>query len=258
MAPFSTIPPPETPLSMKFSTLTALRAGFLALALMCSSAQGSTIAWGSVFQDTLYDSHGNTLTGTYSFEVGTFGAFVPTMHNIALWEANWKVFDRAYDPTPLDPNDGDPNGWNVIDQFFVGSETHDTSGFSDSPDADPTDVFAENEKVYLWAYNSKAITYTSEWALVTDSNFAANLSNNWLIPDPADAAGSFTWQLEDADEAVIGGVNNVQYGGEFSATPPTFSLQTAVVPEPGSAFLLFAAFAAHFIRRTRRLTRQAH
>lgn len=243
---------------MKFSTLTALRAGFLALALMCSSAQGSTIAWGSVFQDTLFDSNGVALDGTYSFEVGTFGVFVPTIHNIALWEANWKVFDRAYDPTPLDPNDGDPNGWNVIDQFFVGTETHDTSGFSASPDANPTDVFAENEKVYLWAYNSKDIVSTSEWALVTDSNFASNLSDDWLIPDPADVGGSFNWQLEDADDALFGGVNGVQYEGVFAATPPSFSLQTAVVPEPGSALLLFAAFAAHFIRRTRRLTRLAH
>ena len=220
---------------MKFSTLTALRAGFLALVLMCSSAQGSTIFWGSQFQDDLYDSNGNALDGTYSFEIGTFGAFVPTIHNIALWATNWKVIDRAFDPTPLDPNDGDPEGWNVNDQFFVGTVGHDTSGFSDSPDANPTDVFAENEKVYLWAYNSKDIVPSSEWALLTDSDF--------------------DWQLADADDAVIGGVNDVQVAGEFNATPPTFSLQTAVVPEPGSAFLLFAAFAAHFVRRNRRLTR---
>ena len=71
------------------------------------------------------------------------------------------------------------------------------------------------------------------------------------MPDPANVAGSFDWQLADADDAVIGGVNDVHVAGEFNATPPTFSLQTAVVPEPGSAFLLFAAFAAHFVRRNR-------
>lgn len=243
---------------MKSPILTAFRTGFLALAWMGGSAWGSTIFWGSQFQDNLFDSNGQALDGTYSFEVGTFGAFVPTLANITQWAANWKVLDRAFDPTPLDPNDGDPEGWNVIDQFFVGTVGHDTSGFSNSPDANPTDVFAQNEKVYLWAYNSKTIAATSEWALVTDSNYASNSSNDWLVPDPADTSGSYDWQLADADDAVYGGVNGVQYAGGFNATPPTFSLQTAVVPEPGSAFLLISAFAAHFIRRTRRFNRLAH
>lgn len=240
---------------MNSSTFTAFRTGLLALAWMGGSAMGSTIFWGSQFQDNLFDSNGQALDGSYSFEVGTFGAFVPTLSNADQWAANWKVLDRAFDPTPLDPNDGDPEGWNVIDQFFVGTVGHDTSGFSDSPDANPTDVFAENEKVYLWVYNSKLIAPTSEWALVTDSTFVGNSSNDWLIPDPADTTGSYDWQLADADDALYGGVNGVQFAGQFAVTPPTFSLQTAVVPEPGSAFLLFAAFAAHFIRRTRRFAR---
>lgn len=240
---------------MKYFSLNALRTGFLVLAMMCTSAQSSTIFWGSQFQDDLYDSNGQPLNGSYSFEIGTFGAFVPTYQNISQWAANWKVIDRAFDPTPLDPNDGDPEGWNVIDQFFVGTVGHDTSGFSDSPDANPTDVFAENEKVYLWAYNSKDIVPSSEWALITDSNLVGNLSNAWLVPDPADTSGSYDWQLADADEAVIGGVNGVQGSGGFAVTPPSFSLQTAVVPEPGSALLIFAAAATHFIRRFRHLGR---
>jgi hypothetical protein len=223
---------------------------------MHGSVHASTIFWGSQFNDQLFDSNGAPLDGYYSFEIGTFGVFVPTYQNVDQWAANWKVIDRAYDPTPADPNDGDPEGWNVIDKFFVGTVGHDTLGHSDSLDANPADVFAENEQVYLWVYNSKDIVPSSEWALVTDSNPAGNLANNWLVPDPADTLGSYDWQLTDADEAVIGGVNGVQGDGGFSVTPGSFSIQTAVVPEPGSAFLVLLAYAAQFIRRTRRLTRR--
>ncbi|WP_395716487.1 PEP-CTERM sorting domain-containing protein [Prosthecobacter sp.] len=237
------------------SIFTAFRAGFLALVWMCGSASASTVFWYSAFNDLLYDSNGQPLDGTYSFEIGTFGSFLPTYQNVDLWEANWKVFDRTFDPTPLDPNDGDPEGWNVLDQFFTATVVHDTLGHSDSLDANPADVFALDEKVYLWAYNSKVIVPTSEWALVSDSDFLSNSSSPWLIPDPSDTLGSYDWQLADADAAIIGGVNGIQSDGGFGVIPPSFSLQTAVVPEPGSVFLLLAAAAAHVIRRARHLSR---
>ena len=230
----------------------------LALAWMCGTAGAGTIFWGSPFPGgtpLLVDSNGQPLDGSYSFEIGSFGAFVPTYQNVDQWVANWKVFDRAYDPTPADPFDGDPEGWNTEFGFFAGTVNHNVAGGSDSPDANPLDVFTQGEKVYLWAFNSKDIVPSSEWALVTDSNPVGNLSSDWLIPDPSDQVGSYDYQLDDADEAIIGGVNGVQGAGEFSVTPPSFSLQTAVVPEPGSAFLLFAAAAAHLTRRSRRLTR---
>ena len=69
--------------------------------------------------------------------------------------------------------------------------------------------------------------------------------------------GSFNWNLGDASNAVVGGANNVQGAGTYTATPVTFSLQTAVVPEPGSVLLILAAAAAHLARRARRLTRMS-
>lgn len=231
----------------------------LALAWMCGTAGASTLFWGSPFPGgtpLLVDSNGQPLDGSYSFEIGSFGAFVPTYQNVDQWVANWKVFDRAYDPTPADPFDGDPEGWNTEFGFFAGTVDHNAAGGSDSPDANPLDVFAQGEKIYLWAYNSKDIVPSSEWALVTDSNLVGNNGDAWIFPDPLDPPGtSYDLQLDDADEAVIGGVNGVQGPGEYSTTPPSFSLQTAVVPEPGSALLLFAAAAAHFIRRSRQLSR---
>lgn len=233
---------------MKSLTFTrSFGALLLALVLISVPARASTITWSSIFNDSLFNNNGQPLDDTFSFEVGSFGAFVPTIYNVDQWVANWKVFDAVFAP--------DVNGWNSVDQFFVGLATHDTAGHSDSPDANPTHVFAMGEQVYLWAYNSKVIAPTSEWALVTDLNAPSNPSWPWLIPDPADTASSFEWQLADADSAIWGGVNGIRGAGDFGATPALFSLQTAVVPEPGSVILLLAAAAAHVIRRARHSTR---
>ncbi len=111
--------------------------------------------------------------------------------------------------------------------------------------------------VYLWAFNSKVIVPGSEWALVTDGTTVGNVGDPWIIPDPADTMGSYNWSLSDASTSAIGGANGVQGPGGYSTTPPVFTLQTAVVPEPGSAFLLLAAAAAHLARRARRMTRMS-
>ncbi|MGV3659671.1 MAG: PEP-CTERM sorting domain-containing protein [Prosthecobacter sp.] len=226
-----------------------LAATALTMACLQGGALASTVFWGSEFNDLLFDSNANTLDTSFSFEIGTFGGFIPTYQNIDQWVANWKVFDRAFDP--------DANGWNALDQFFVGTVDHNTSGNSESPDANPLDVFVQGEKIYLWVYNSKALEDGSEWALVTDSVLAGNTASQWVIPDPLDPPGtSYELKLVDADDVVIGGVNGVQGEGGFNATPPGFSLQTAVVPEPGSGLLIFAAAAALLTRRaSRRISR---
>lgn len=226
------------------SHLSRLLCFALALA-WTQGSQASTVFWGSNFNDNLFDSTGTALDTTYSFEIGTFGSFTPTYQNVDQWASNWHVIDRAYDP--------DANGWNAAQQFFVGTVGFNTDGTSDSPDANPADVFAQNDVVYLWAYNSKSIVPSSEWSLVTDGTVVGNTGDPWVIPDPADTTSSFNWQLSDASDAVIGGVNGVQGPGTYSATPGVFSLQTAVVPEPGSVWLLLAAAAAHLTRRVRRL-----
>ena len=215
----------------------------LALVGMCTPARSSTISWGSDFSSfpipELLTSGGTPLDATYSFEIGSFGSFTPTLSNISDWQANWKVFDRSYDPTPADSGDGDPFGWNP-GMFFVGVETLNASGGSDSPDANPTDVFGVGEVAYLWAYNSKSIVPGSEWALVMDSN---NSPTSWQFAAPTDPDSA--WSLATADTAIIGSVN----------PSSVLALQTAPVPEPGSAFLLFVAAATHLIRRVRRLSR---
>jgi hypothetical protein len=239
-------PPPQPVLPMKPpSRINPLVAFFGVMAWLCCGASASTVFWGSVFNDTLFNSNGQPLDTSYSFEMGSFGAFTPTYQNVDQWAANWKVFDRAFAP--------DANGWNALYQFFTGTVNHDLGGHSDSSDANPADVFTQNEVAYLWVYNSKSIVPSSEWALVTDSS---NTANVWRFPNPADAAGSYNWDLALADQAVIGGVSSTQGPGTFGTDPGGFSLQTHAVPEPGSAFLLFCSAVACVVRRTRRETRR--
>lgn len=221
---------------------------WLALVVMLGGCQvqtvrGSTVSWGSSFNDLLFTSTGQPLDESFIFEVGTFATgFLPTLHNSNQWDANWKVLDRAVQPAS--------EGWNVPQQFFVGTVEHLPDGRSDSLAADPADVFLMGETVYLWVYNSKAIVPGSEWALVTDSDLLGNLANLWRIPDPGDPVGtSYDWQLLDADTVILGGVNGIQGAGDFSVDPGTFSLQTHVVPEPGSSLLVLLGFAGALLSR---------
>lgn len=231
----------KTPSIIRQTLLAVIAA---AICSMTFQARASTIFWGSEFNDLLFDSNGVALDTSYSFEIGSFGAFVPTYQNVDLWTANWKVFDRAFDP--------DANGWNAADQFFVGTVDHNALGGSDSPDANPADVFAQGEVAYLWVYNSKDIVPTSEWALVMDGSSIGNLGNQWIFPDPADPPGtSYNWQLSDADTSIIGGVQSVRGAGDYTVDPGTYSLQTAVVPEPGSSLLLMIAAGVWAVARRR-------
>ena len=251
---FKTIPRPP---QMKTPSY-LLRLFCLALGLAWApGAQASTVFWGSNFNDNLYNSSGQQLNATYSFELGTFGSFTPTYQNVDQWQANWHLVDYA--------NTADSN-WDSANQFFAGTVDFATDGTSHShsdpstgiPQFNSGDVFAQGDTVYLWAFNSKSIVPGSEWALVTEVGNTGTLSGDpWVIPNPADTLGSYNWSLSDASSSVIGGANGVQGPGTYSATPGVFSLQTAVVPEPGSALLLLAAAAAHLIRRTRRLARMS-
>lgn len=189
----------------------------------------------------------------FSFEIGTFTpGFVPTFHNTNQWEANWMVFDRAFDPTPADPNDGDPEGWNTTDNFFVGAAEHLISGGSDSAHASSGAVFGQGTVAYLWVYNSKSIVPSSEWALVTDSALTGDTGNDWIFPDPNDPPGtSYEWKLADADLAIVGAVNGNRGEGSFTVDPGTYQIQTHVVPEPGSAILAMLALFGWAVRRQR-------
>lgn len=196
-----------------------------------SSLQGATLFWGTRPNDTLLDSQGNALTASFTFELGTFSSgFTPTEFNLDQWAANWMVFDAAVAG----------NGWDPIGQEVAASANHTAGGGSDSSFANPTDVFAQGASAYLWVFNTKDLNSAgAEWALLEDVDNGSDVLDAWEFPDPAEQSGqSYDLQTRDLDSAIFGGVNKVQGPGVFAVSPIEFTIQTALVPEPGSAMLL--------------------
>lgn len=192
-----------------------------------------TISWFNAQGDLLVSSGGlSTLDATFSFEIGTFGTFTPTDLNLDQWAAHWKVFDRAVN--------GD--GWNGTIDYYTRSVDFLSSGLSSRGISSVT--FVAGETAYLWVYNSLDLVPTSEWALVRDATNDASIA--WDIPT-ADAGNpnSLDWDLLEANSAVFGLVNGAVGGGSFTPMGDPGGgvawLQTAPVPEPGSALMVLIA-----------------
>jgi hypothetical protein len=208
------------------------------------SAKSSTIFWGSLNNDFLYDSNGAPLNSDFVFEVGIFdttGGWTPTSANMSEWAGRWMLFDRA----------ATGSGWNANDQLVESTVDHTITGGSSAPEANATHVFPQGAQAYLWVYDTQDFIQGAEWALVADFNKATNIFGlGWEFPNPAEQSGeSYDWQTRDLDTAIFGGVNNVQGAGTFSVNPGIFTIQTHVVPEPGSALLLLAAGSGLLRRR---------
>lgn len=232
----------------------------LALVAFVSTAQATTINWGTYFDpfrttSLLFDSDGNPLDDTYVFELGTFGSFIPTESNLSDWSANWKVFDRV--------KLGD--GW-ISSSGTIGHNATLEEDFTTSNAAlSQTTVFTPGEQAFIWAYQdasgspspSPIFSPDFEWALLTD-NDGLN-GDDWLMPSPSGhLALSLDWRIEDATFSPFGGLLDTQYDGDYSSTPGAFILQTHTnpVPEPGTALLL-ALPAALGLRRRRAALRAA-
>lgn len=237
--------PPPLPV-MKIPTLTLIvLTGLLAAS---KPLQAASIGWGNQAFDTLVDSNGTALDSTFTFEIGTFiNGFVPTASNLTDWAANWTIFDAAtLNTNELFPSSGPLN-------FFTSTATHQTNSQSSSLFTTPGSTFAQNTQAFLWAYDSKTVSFTSEWALVTDLVSTGNAADSWRFPSPTNDTGFLTWSLADADNAVFGKLRNgtIAGGGDFTVQPATFSLQTHQVPEPGGALLIASAGLLFMLRRAR-------
>ncbi len=218
------------------------------LVLVPASSPASTIYWGSAVNDQLYDSHGNALDDSFIFELGTFGDFVPDDDNLHLWLANWKVLDRATAPAA--------NGWNSSEGFFNSSVSLLYDGTSSSPSSSGF-VFSPGEQAYIWVYNSQDLVLDTEWALITNNSSDGDSSDDWLIPALPLECGcgatpdSLEWRLSTATQPGFGGLHDEYGPGNVSDIPPSFALQSATLPEPGSAFLVLAASFLFGYRRRR-------
>ncbi len=235
------------------------------LLIACTAtSQARQVGWGSAVGDNLFDSSGSIaannfmLDASFSFEIGVFAnGFTPSSSNLSDWEANWVVFDAA--------NTSIIDSWTPELGYFSSSANFNSNGTSSSASANPASIFTQNQVGYLWVFNDKAVASTSEWALVTDLISTGNVGDNWRMPDPADQISpSLFWALQDADTVVFGGLNDVQGAGAYTNDPAddpnvvplvdtgiTYSLQTHVVPEPGSALFLASAGFCWMLRKRR-------
>ena len=208
----------------------------LSLLVLGSSLQARTIAWGTELDSILLDSNGVTLDANYTFELGTFGNFVPTALNTDQWLSSWKVFDRATSPT----------GFNTVDGWVSSAATLESDMTSSRTDL-PQYNFSVGEQAYILVYDALLLADpATEFALITDSS--------WLMPtSDTHSPDTRDWRINAAGTAVFGGLNNLQGPGQYGTNPNAFVLQThtvpAPVPEPGSAMLLLAAGALIRMRR---------
>jgi hypothetical protein len=224
---------------------------WLVMSFAPAAATAQTIYWGSAANDFLFDSTGAPLDDSYTFELGTFGVFLPDDTNLDQWQTHWKVLDRAVAPAA--------SGWNAADGFFSGTVTLQADGSSSrGPDLGTSFTFNPGEQAYIWVFNSPAMATGTEWSLVTNDSSDGLAADDWLIPalpDPcgcSSGADSLEWRLSTASQPDFGGLNEEYGPGNVSSTPPTYSLQTATLPEPAGILLLLTAASLLHLPRSRR------
>ena len=221
--------------------------GWLALR---SLAVAGSIDWGTAVNDSLYDTDGAALSGSYHFELGTFrDGFVPDSTNTSQWESKWKLIEEAGFNAPMQY---------VAENSILTSSgpdliwERDATGDETGPLMNPN-IFAPGESVYFWAFNGKPVTGTTQWALATGRSLT--IDTDWelsaALGDPL--ALTRQWRLSNADTAIFGGLNGTRGAGTFNALPGSFTLQTSLVspiPEPDISVLL-AALAVLILHRRR-------
>jgi hypothetical protein len=239
-------------LSSRFP-LAGLAAALLALA---SSAQATTINWGTYINPAnyLFDSTGANLDDDYFFELGSFGTFIPTSGNMSDWMTNWKPFDRAYAPPA--------SGWNSSAGIVAHSAVLEVDFTTSNTELSQANLFNLGEQAYIWVYSDTlgnpnpvpTLGTSFQWALVTNNSTDGTPADDWLFPAPSGHVNTtLDWRIEDATYTPFGGLNNVEGPGDFTNTPADFILQThtAPIPEVGSSLLIGCAGLSFLLRRRR-------
>ena len=176
-----------------------------------------TITWGNEVDSVNRAADGSALwnNANYDFELGTFGAFVPTTANVDSWEANWVVLDTG--------------SYNAAAGYFAGSLQLDNNTHA----GQQAYIMVRRDPNSDYGGNS---SYGAERLLVTDNTSDGSSFDNWVIPSvPADQQQTVLSLAWDAvcstpglgDTAVVyGGVEGAQVGGDFNVPGVATCLQT--------------------------------
>ena len=201
--------------------------------------------WGSEVYSELFDSYGNRLDSSYTFELGAFDpSFTPTAANIAsgAWAANWKVFDSTTINTTFD--------------LFRSSAYMLDDGTSTSAFATPGYDF-RGLNAYIWGYNTKSYTETLEWVWFR--------APSWVFPasfTPGPPLTPTDWSISQltAGDVPLFGRQGTAVGLGFASAPgvlgqynlQTYTLQVEVIPEPSTIFIAVLLAAIAIVHRWKR------
>lgn len=180
-------------------------AGLLFLAGLGSWAQAQvTVAFTSSAQAGGLGLNSNnsawSTSGGFSFELGVFNSgFTPTSANTGSWNASWTVAASGANPgaTTWINDDG---------------ATYFASTGAYTSNAAP---FTAGTQLYIWGYNSKAISASSEWILITNSA--------WVVQTVGSPSTRFLDTTDSGTIAILGAITNggldLQSAAVVSAVP---------------------------------------
>ena len=217
------------------------------LAFGSVSHAAPNIFWHNSGGDILLQSDATDLDSSFQLELGYFASsFTPTASNTTEWSTYWQPWDLLSTQGGFNPS----AGFYASSKSFNGASTASVVSEYGQSFSIPT-----GSQAYVWVYNSRDHLEGTEWALVTNTASDGNAAPAWLFPNPLlDASpGDPDWQLLDVGTVVLGGVEDVQGPGSFSANPGSFALQTSAIPEPGAALLIFTIGITAQISRRRRM-----
>jgi hypothetical protein len=154
--------------------------------------------------------------------------------NTASWESNWIVVKTST--------------YNTTNNNYGGqAETADFTTAGVTPGA----------PIYIWGYNQKAITGTTEWTLFSAANVSASgpQATNWVAPSTAGDQGNpaVDWEPFASTNVVFGATKTGTGGGLVDTAQTLVDNQVQlykVIPEPSSLALILLG-GLTLIRRKR-------
>ncbi|WP_269540231.1 hypothetical protein [Cerasicoccus fimbriatus] len=189
-----------------------------------------TINWGTGLSfNRIVQQDGTSVpspSNGYTYELGTFGSFVPTADNFDQWADNW----HAFDGDPFFYTAGGSNLGLYVDSAGLSSSQQTTSSYTG---ADTGYTFSPGQQAYVWIYNDNdpnSINTDTQWALYTQLiDGTSTIDKAWQMPDASTSTTTRSWFVSSADTAVWGGVDSGADvgGGNIISTPGSYHVQTA-------------------------------
>lgn len=209
-------------------------AALLAALAAAPASQGLSINWGDAFGGNDTTDTGDAVDASFTFELGTFGSFIPEVSNMADWRANWKAMDISSCNETLRVALSTVTLLHTPE--FVGNPAYYTSNFYDGSGSEGPHFF-DSEQAYIWIYNDLAVeeNSSSQWALFTRlPDWRLSVSSGGEGP-----AFPLNWYVPDSTESPLGSSSN----------SPSASFTTQAVPEPLVSVFLAVAGLLVILRR---------